>query len=261
MVILDTKPIEGATTLIPYAKPLLRDGMPRYRSIREQLLKQILDGKLGRGQSLPSESEMAAEYGVSLGTMRKAIDGLVEQNVLVRQQGKNTFIATRDSATSIRLNFHIVANDDIKQLPAFLQVLSIEPRSANLYEALRLGLEVGGEITEMKRTRVFSDKSIMIEYVYLPKKLFPNFGKRLGASRPALLYELYEEKFGVSVLNFEERVRAVKSTAEDEQLLGCKRGCALLEIERVAFDFDSKPVEMRISRCESSKRYYFNERR
>ncbi len=237
------------------------NGAPRYRWIREQLLKKVVDGTLQRGQQLPSEGELARQYGVSLGTMRKAIEGLVEQHVLVRRQGKHTFVAPRDSATSLRLLFHVVGIDGTKELPAFADVLGICNRAATPHEAKRLHRSPGVELIEIKRTRRFSDGDTMLELVLLPKALFPNFAKRLGQQRPALLYEFYEQKYGINVINFEERICAVIATKEDVEVMACKPGSPLLEIERVSFDFQNKPVEMRVSRCESRHRYYLHERR
>jgi GntR family transcriptional regulator len=237
------------------------DGVPRYRWIREQLLRKVVDGSLQRGQQLPGEGQLAKQYGVSLGTMRKAIDGLVEQHVLVRRQGKRTFIAPRDSATAVRLSFHMVGIDDAKELPAFDDVLAITSRPASTIESKRLERPAGTEMIEVRRTRRFSSGDKMFELVILPKSLFPNFAKRLGRQRPSLLYEFYEQKYGINVMNFEERLRAVLANPEQARVIGCKQGLALLEIERVAFDFNQQPVEMRLSYCETQRRCYLHGRK
>jgi GntR family transcriptional regulator len=228
--------------------------------IRERLLKLIVDGKLQRGEALASEGEMARQFDVSLGTMRKAIDGLVEQHVLVRRQGKRTFIAKRDSATAARLSFHMVAGDDGRELPNFAALLFLQSRSVTPHEAKRLDLKDDSEIIEMGRTRVFSDNGVMYERVFLPKKLFPNFKKQLGNLRPILLYEFYEQKFGVSVMDFEERIHAVKASKEVAAIIGCRVGAALLEIERISYNYDSAPIEMRVSLCETGTRHYLHAR-
>ena len=203
---------------------------PRYRWIREQLLKRIVDGKLKRGDPIDSEVQMAKQFGVSLGTVRKAVDDLVAQHVLVRRQGKGTFVATRDTDTSLRLLFHLVGENDTKELPAFQNVLGSRTRSPTAHEAKRLHLSPRSNILELQRTRTFSDGAVMLERLMLPAKLFPNFEKRLGTRRPILLYEFYEQEFGVSVMNFEERLRAVKATRYDTKIIGCATGSPLLEI-------------------------------
>ena len=248
------------STLPNLAGATLTEGMPRYRWIREQLLKQIVDGRLRRGEPLASEADMAREFGVSLGTMRKAIDGLVEQHVLVRSQGKRTSVATRNAAASARLRFHLVSANDRHELPEFDAVLKLEVRRASEHEARQLKLAAGADIIELQRTRVFADGRKMLEWVFLPRKLFPNFRKKLGSARPVLLYEFYEENFGVCVMDFDERIRAVLAPSEDAALIGCQSGAALLEIERLTYSYQNEPVELRISRCETGPRHYLHGR-
>lgn len=235
-----------------------RGGLPRYRWIRAELLKRIIEEKLKRGDPLPSEGQIAKQYGVSLGTVRKAIDELVALNVLVRQQGKGVFIATHKS---VRFMFDLVGENDRHELPIFEEILSIETRPAVALEQKRLALGPRERVTAIERTRRFSDGSLMLEYLYLPDKLFPGFKKRIGNTRPTLIYEFYEDKFGVGIMNFEERLWAVPASPTDAAVIGCETGAPLLEIERISFGYDETPVELRISRCKTDKRYYLCSRR
>jgi GntR family transcriptional regulator len=234
--------------------------MPRYRRIREQILNRIVEGKLKRGDAIDSEVQMAKQFGVSLGTVRKAVDDLVAQNVLERRQGKGTFVASRDSVASQRLSFHVFGDNDSKELPAFQKVLALATRLATPVEANRLQLPARANVVDLLRTRAFSDGAMMCEQVVLPTRLFPQFEKRLGKHRPTMIYEFYESEFGVSVKNFEERVRAINATKEDASVIGCDVGAALLEIERLTFGFDDTPVELRIGRLNSAGRYYLHPR-
>lgn len=230
--------------------------VPRYRRIREQLLKRILFGKFQRGDRFDSEVQIAAQFGVSLGTVRKAVDELVAQNVLVRHQGRGTFIAGRDSIAASRLLSNVVGENDRRELPAFERLLDIRTRPATATATKLLQLAVGEKICEVERTKAWSDGSRLYERILLPSTLFPDLGKRLVTIRPDMLYEFYEQTFGVSIMTFDERLRAVKATRKDAELIGCKSGAALLEIERIAFGYDGKPFELRTTRCETSCRYY-----
>jgi GntR family transcriptional regulator len=250
-----------ADDIAPAALGRPPESVPRYRWIREHLLKRIVDGKLKRGDPIESEGQIAKLFGVSLGTVRKAVDELVAQNVLERQQGRGTFVASRNSTSSMRLSFHVVGEDDVHELPAFKDLLAVDTRPAAQEEMKQLRLPARSNVVDMLRTRSFSDGAVMLERVLLPAKLFPNFEKRLADHRPILLYEFYEQAFGVSVMDFEERVCAVSASREDAKVIGCDAGAALLEIRRVAYGFDDRPVEMRISRCETNGRYYLRARR
>jgi GntR family transcriptional regulator len=236
------------------------DHQPRYLQIREELLHRIEAGRLRRGDPMPSEVQLARDFGVAVGTVRKAVDELVARNVVERRQGKGLFVAANDAATTLRLRFHLVDETGRKELPAFHKLLGISSRRALQREARILGLRREARVTEMKRLRSFSDGSLMLEHVVLPEALFPKFAERLGAARPTLFYDFYERTFGISVMNIEERVRAAIATAAQAKLIGCTPGSALLEIERRAYGHGNVPVELRITYCESRRRSYFRAR-
>ncbi|MBK9609425.1 MAG: GntR family transcriptional regulator [Betaproteobacteria bacterium] len=225
------------------------------------MLQRILYGKLRRGDAFDTEGRLAAQFGVSLGTVRKAVDELVAQNVLVRHQGRGTFIATHDSTAAARLHFHVVGRGRTPGVAVFRQAVERRNQAGESKQGKNLKLSLRASVIEMRRTKSWADESIMFERVYLPARLFPNFKRRLGQARPVLLYEFYEQEFGVSVMNFDERIRAVAATKADSELIDCAPGCALLEIERTAYGYDGTPVEFRISRCETRRRYYLHSRR
>jgi GntR family transcriptional regulator len=234
------------------------DGMPRYRWIRGELLKRIIEGKLRRGDPLPPEGQIAREYGVSLGTVRKAVDELVALDVVARVQGKGLFVATHRSA---RFMFDLVGEGDEHELPEFEDELSARLRLPDAAERRWLALAPREKVFRVVRTRRFSDGELMLERVILPEKLFPDFARRLGKQRPTLIYEFYEQEFGVSVMNYEERVRAVLADEEQAHVIGCDIGAAVLQVERVAFGYDGTPVEFRTSWCDGASRYYLCSRR
>jgi len=233
-------------------------GVPRYRWIRGELLKRIIEEKLRRGDPLPAEGQIAKQYGVSLGTVRKAVDELVGLDILARYQGKGLFVATHRSA---RFLFDLVGKNDEHELPRFERMLSARLRLPDPTEKKWLALADKEKVFRIERTRRFSDGELMSEHLVLPEKLFPDFKRRIGKLRPTLIYEFYEEEFGVGVMNYEERVRAVPATEDAAKLIGCKLGAALIEIERVSFGYDGTPVEFRISKCNGASRYYLCSRR
>jgi len=235
--------------------PPARGDTPRYRWIRDQLVKLIVVRRLGSGDAFESEGSLAERFGVSLGTIRKAVDALVARGVLVRYQGKGTFVAARDPHAPFNLS-HIVGNDGRKEIPVFRRLVTLRERAPKPDERTRLRLTREGRVIEMVRTRTFSDEATMLENVLLPEALFPDFRAKLGRLRPVLLYEFYEEAFGVRVLSFDDRVRAVAASATDARWMGCSVGAPLLQIERIAYGYDSLPVELRTTRCQSDARHF-----
>ena len=233
-------------------------GVPRYRWIRGELLKRIIEEKLRRGDPLPAEGQLARHYGVSLGTVRKAVDELVALDVVARVQGRGLFVATHRSA---RFMFDLVGENDRHELPIFEDILSARLRNADALERKWLALGDKEKVFRVERTRRFSDGELMLERLVLPAKIFPAFPRRLGKQRPTLIYEFYEQEFGVGIMNYEERVRAVLATEEQSQVIGCNIGSAVLEVERVSFGYDGAPVELRISWCDAASRYYLCSRK
>src|SRR6185312_5556617 len=98
-------------------------------------LKHLAESKLKRGDAIQSEVQIAKQFGVSLGTVRKAVDELVAQQILERRQGKGTFVATRDLEASTLFLFHVVAENDLKELPAFERLIGSRTRRATDYES------------------------------------------------------------------------------------------------------------------------------
>ena len=233
-------------------------GVPRYRWIRGELLKRIIEEKLRRGDPLPAEGQIAKHYGVSLGTVRKAVDELVTLNVVARVQGRGLFVATHRSA---RFMFDLVGENDSHELPLFEDVLSARPRNSDDLEGKWLALGSKEKVFRIERTRRFSDGELMLERLVLPVRIFPDFPRRLGRHRPTLIYEFYEQEFGVGIMNYEERVRAVLANEQQAEVIGCDVGGAVLEVERVSFGYDGTPVEFRISWCNAASRYYLCSRK
>jgi GntR family transcriptional regulator len=232
-----------------------RGDTPRYRWIRDQLVKLIVVRRLNSGDAFESEGKLATRFGVSLGTVRKAVDALVARGVLVRHQGKGTFVAGRDPHAPFNLS-HIVGDDGRKEIPVFSRLVKLRERAAGERERelLRIAHSVG--VIEMSRTRTFSDGASMLEHVLLPSDLFPDFRSCLGRQRPVLLYEFYEEAFGVRIMSFDDKVRAIAASSQDARWIGCNTGDPLLQVERIAFGYDSRPVELRTTRCESRSRHF-----
>ncbi len=235
-----------------------REQMPRYRWIREQLVKMIIDGRLKGGDPLPPEGQLARHFGVALGTLRKAIDDLVARNVMERVQGKGLFITTYDRQAAMRL-FRIVNEDGTKELPQFGELLGVRTRAPTANECRRLLLQEGEAVVELRRTRVFSDGARMTESMCLQASRFPGLEQRLGELRPILLYDFYEQEYGVRIVSVVSRIRAVAADRDDARLIGVREGAPLLEIERVAQELGTHPVELRVSRCDTaSGRHYLD---
>jgi GntR family transcriptional regulator len=228
-----------------------------YVQIRELLLARIAKGDWSPGSIIPSEMSLAAELGVSQGTVRKAITELVENNVLTRKQGRGTFVANHDVNRSLFHFFNITDNLGQKVMPDS-RVLKCRRQPATRKESTMLKLPVGDDVIRIERVRSIGAKPTMIETITLPAQPFADLDKPSGIELPNTLYELYETKYGVTIHIADEQLRAVTASKQDARLLGVDPATPLLEIERVALTIDKTPVELRISRCVTKNHYYHN---
>jgi len=214
------------------------------------LARRIAEGVWRPAQLLPSEQSLARELGVSQGTVRKALDALAAENLLLRRQGKGTYVAEHTQEHALFRFFRLSrpAPDGVRITPQ-LGEEHVHSRPANRAEASRLQLLPKARIVEIRRTRLIDQKPKVVEKIILPLSLFPGIDHRI--SLPNTLYSLYQGVYGISIAVAKEELRAVLANKRDAKALGLAPGAALLQIDRIAVALDGQPVEWRISRCDT----------
>jgi GntR family transcriptional regulator len=233
-----------------------RNHTPLYVEVRDTVLGRISSGAWKPGEMLPSEFAIGKELGVSQGTVRKALDNLASQNVVVRRQGKGTFVAEHTEERALFHFFNIETDENTRALPTSSRVLSCRRRKADKADLDALRLDRDAKVVEIRRVREMAGKPAITETVIVSAVLFADIDKRTINDVPNELYQLYEQKYGITVHRAQERVSAVAASETDAKLLGIKAGTPLLEIERIAETVDGRPVERRISRCLTKGRHY-----
>ena len=231
--------------------------IPLYMQIIELLVSKISSGEWLPGDLIPSEMKLAESLGVSQGTVRTAITELVETNVLVRKQGRGTFVSNHDDDRALFHFFHISDNNGKKMLPDS-QVLSCRQKKATRSEAEILQLPDDARVLKIERVRSLSAVPTIVETIILPTEPFSELIGSHSCKLPNMLYELYEKQFGITIHSAEEKLRAVLANKHDSKILNIEPGAPLLEIERLALTLNKKPVELRRSRCITKNHYYQN---
>jgi GntR family transcriptional regulator len=235
-----------------------RNHTPLYVEVRDTVLDRISSGAWKPGEMLPSEFAIGKELGVSQGTVRKALDDLASRNVVIRRQGKGTFVAEHTEERALFHFFNIETDENTRALPTSSRVLSCRRHKADKTDIEALHLNRDAKVVEIRRVREMAGEPAITETVIVSAALFADIDKRTLNDVPNELYQLYEQKYGITVHRAEERVRAVAASEIDAKLLGIKVGTPLLEIERVAETVDGRPVERRISRCLTEGRHYLS---
>jgi GntR family transcriptional regulator len=225
---------------------------PLYQQVRERLTKRIADGTWRGGAVVPSEMQIAAELGVSQGTVRKALDDMTAARLLVRKQGRGTYVATHDESRILFQFFKLQPDSGERIFPESV-VLSVNHGSASELEAARLKLFPGEPVIRIRRVRSLGGQPVIVENISLPTALFEGIE---NDPIPNNLYEIYAMRFGVTVSGGQETLKAVAAGPEDARDLGLKEGVPLLRVDRVATALDGRPAEWRVSLCETSAIQY-----
>lgn len=226
---------------------------PLYQQVRDLLLARISTGAWRPAEALPSEQALAVELGVSQGTVRKAIDSLVADNLIERRQGKGTYVA-QHTQESTQFRFFKLTSDEGDRLVPSCRETHVKKRKAKPAECLQLEIAEGSDVYNIKRDRFFDDEPILQETIIVPAALFPVLDSHQPL--PNTLYIFYQSVYGVSITRADERVKAVTADAGAATSLGIKEGVPILQVERIARDVAGKPIEIRRSLYASKHAHY-----
>jgi GntR family transcriptional regulator len=234
------------------------NGVPRYRRIRDQLMAALARGEWRPGEAIPAEPLLARRFGVSIGTLRKAVDELCAANILSRQQGRGTFVTTHDRNRNLFYFFHVVPEDAPKAFPG-VALLAFARGRAEREVAERLRIAVGDPVLRIRNRLTLGGVAVVVDDLTLPAARFPGLTERRFRDRPSTIYNLYQEAFGISVVRTRERLRAVRAEAPLSALLGVRPGAPLLQVRRVAYAYRDEPVEYRVSLVNTAHHEYYAE--
>lgn len=237
------------------AHSIMPGRMPLYSQVKSAIVSNVISGKWKPGQILPSEIALASEFGVSQGTIRKALNDLENQNLLVRIQGRGTFVSEHTPQRSLFHFFHIISDDGMRELPTSI-VLSQRRVGASKQIANNLSIEPHEQVHEIVRLRRLRGRPVLFEKLWLPIRLFPTLEFPVGEDMNQEFYVLYQQRYHVIVHWTQEKVRAIGADKSDGKFLEVAVGTPLLEIERIAYDLQSRPVELRVDHCSTNGFHY-----
>jgi GntR family transcriptional regulator len=232
---------------------------PLYRQIRDRLVHSLQAGEWRPGEAIPSEIDLATRYGVSQGTVRKAIDALSAENLVVRRQGRGTFVASHQEARAQIRFLRLRPDDGGEPRQPSSRFLECRRLRAPLEIARALEMKAGDAAVTIRRLLEFDGEPIVLEEIWLPGSTFRGLtAERLNAySGP--LYALLETEFGTRMIRASERLRAVAAGEVEARALGVATGEPLLLVDRVSSTYGDKPVEVRRGWYRTHHHHYFNE--
>jgi GntR family transcriptional regulator len=229
--------------------------LPRYRQVKQRLAELLREGKWRHGQAIPSEPLLAQRFGVSIGTLRKAIDELVAENILEREQGRGTFVRSHTRDYMLNVFFQLVDADGRKELPQ-IELLSFARWRADAGTAERLRLAPGSPVLRLRNLLTLDGRPTVYDDVRLPAARFGGLTARELSERDMTLYGLLQQRFGITVVRIVEHLEAVAATRDIARLLGVPAGHPLLRIVRTAYSHGGEPTDTRLRWVRTGARRY-----
>ena len=257
----NTEPGTAAALATPAFSPL-------YQQIKGLILQSLQAGEWKPSEAIPSEMDLAVRFRVSQGTVRKAIDALAADNLLVRRQGKGTFVATH-AAQHMPYRF-LKLKPDVGNAtgegPAQRDIIDCKRQRANADVARALALRPGDAVLQIRRVLSFQNLGpngqyvpTILEDLWLPGGSFKGLTTELLAGYEGAMYALYETEFNVHMVRAEEKIRAVHPDVGQALLLQVDATAPLLSVERVAYTYNDVPMELRRGLYSTLTHHYYNE--
>ena len=231
---------------------------PLYIQIKKRITESLVCGLWHPGQSIPSEIELAQSYNVSQGTVRKAIDELAAEKILIRRQGKGTFVASHNEEHNqlrfLRLTSSLGDKEKLDN-----KLISFEKEKASNGLAKTLGINSASTVVSIKRVLTFNEKPLILDLIKVPAASFRGLTPGKIIEKKGSMYRMYEADFGIQMLHAKEKIRAVIASPDAAELLGVSIGSPILSVERTSFTYDNKAFEWRLGLCLTENHHYATE--
>ncbi len=231
---------------------------PLYQQVKDALLARLGNGEWQPGTVLPSEMQLAEQFAVSQGTVRKAIDSLAADNLVVRRQGRGTYVATHLETVAQFRFLKIRPNQGEARQPES-KILSIDRLRAPAQVASALGLRPAEQAYLIKRLLSFDGSPVVLDLIWLSAQRFRGLSLERLTRYKGPLYGLFEAEFKTRMIRCEERLRALPAQPAEAEVFGIKVGEPLLVVERVSYGYDDEAVEVRLGYCLTREFHYSNE--
>ncbi|NML62295.1 GntR family transcriptional regulator [Massilia sp. RP-1-19] len=231
---------------------------PLYQQIKALITQSLQSGEWKPGELIPSEVELAGRFKVSQGTVRKAIDELAAENLVMRRQGKGTFVSTHHEARAHFRFLRLAPDEGVPHHPDN-KIIEVKRMRAPAEVARLLDLKSGDAVVYIKRVQSFEGEPTILEELWLPGLLFKGLTAERLVEYKGPMYGLFESEFGTRMIRATEKIRAVPADPTAAEFLQVAEGTPLLCAERVSFTYGDKAVELRRGLYLTTHHHYQNE--
>jgi GntR family transcriptional regulator len=233
---------------------------PLYEEVRDEITRGLARGEWKHGELIPSEADLAKRFGVSKGTVRRALDELVAENILVRRQGRGTFVATHTRDRTHYHFFRVIGRDGSRELPQ-AELLSYRVVRGADEACDALDIEPQSKLVSVRNLVKLGGEPVFIDEILIPQAYVPGLTETAYADRESTIYALYQRRFNINVIRISERLGAGPAPAEHAKLLGLRAHTPVLIVERVAYTYHDRPVELRTSWVNTESHVYHSDLR
>ncbi|MDG1692315.1 MAG: GntR family transcriptional regulator [Methylophilaceae bacterium] len=231
---------------------------PLYVEVKKKITQSLIQGEWVPGEAIPSEIELANIYDVSQGTVRKAIDDLSAESILVRRQGKGTYVATHNEENIqlrfLRLTSQFGLNEKLDN-----QLISFSKEKATNKLAKILNINPSSTIISVTRILTFNENPLILDVIKIPAQSFRGLTAEMIVENNGSMYRMYETDFGVRMLRADEKILAITANSETASHLKVQENHPLLSVERISYTYKNKPLEWRLGLCVTDNHFYRSE--
>jgi GntR family transcriptional regulator len=229
-------------TLTHQLMPVSRHATPKplYAQVREMLFERIRAGEWSAGETLPNEFALSEAFGVSIGTIRRAVAELENNGILVRKQGRGTYVAGTGSG-ALEHKFSTLRSPQGQPIDIGYELVSMQPRLADPGEAAALALASDGRVVEVVQHVTVADRTVGIEISVLAQNRFPRLDTQLRYGQH--LYPVLAD-YGCLVTSVQDAL-GLETPADIARRIGQQADTPFLFVRRTAFSLDGEAVELR----------------
>lgn len=230
---------------------------PLYKEVRRRILQCLAEGEWKPGERLPTESALAERFGVAISTVRAGVGELTAAGVLIRRQGKGTFVARHDPHSQ-HFRFSNIYNSKRQKVSTTREIVSMRKVRADrkTIELLALDTNAAPYVHRVSCISRIDAIPVGVMELILPVALFPTLRQQHIEPTGENLYSVYQRVCGVTVLRMEERVSARTAGAQLAKTLKVRAAHPVLQVERIAYTFNNMPVEIRRRTYEGLEHHY-----
>ena len=228
---------------------------PLYLQVKDMLVQRIVTGVWKPGAAIPNEIELSRELGISVGTVRKALDEMEGEHLISRRQGRGTFVIDQTS-DECAVRFSNIHSPEGIRIAGEVKSFEIVPATANATEARILQLRNGDAVLRLRCVRLHDGQPLMVEESTVPQSRFPGLAQETEFSPN---FVVLAQRYGVLLARAQERISVESADSETAGVLKVDKGTPLLKLDSVVYSIDGLPIEWRVARCNLRDNYYMTD--